>query len=864
MAKYDSDYEIRLAQLQAMGGDVTKHYDSVYEIDLEILRLTEEGGGGSSDAIEDVQALPDASANKNKLVRLASDKKVYVSECSTSTEEVVAPESEQIDEAILTLNTTVEGPECLYKGEAYISDGVSEPIKAYRWERIYNNDNYFTVRPASEITNLNNDEYYSQGGDWSYDSENNVYIDDYGPGGMTIEKMVDEFASITLVKQTVTTETWAWKRLDYQPMQSITYAELKALRDNKQLVPGQQYRITDYVTTTAQENTQSAGHQFDIIVTADDVNKLNENARAINHPNYISAILFDSMVYERYPEGDDENGYAWVYVPSGDGFSTIQEAIENGIEWGSIEPSDLAYSETEIPSIGDIVDNAGDEFEVTDFSNTINIDYFANSKLESWELKYCLDNDTKRFSWAQEGQEGFAAIITGARCVYKRYPLADNTNPISEYSDFQIAWIYVNNSVDVAIENITDWNDVDAGNYCYTEDITPNINDGCYDDGNGEYTYVDDFQVVINPIPAGTGVIYYMKDEWNNQVYFDFKNIKIYSEDYGETCYLFGDDDESASENDGSMTGISNNNIVEGQVTDGVLTLDTNTLLWNQVWYQNVVEIPEYTAGEGIAIDNKVISNNYNASEALQIGNAYITDDTHYDRVLYNGTECTLIGTNGTFVGYLWLNWNGVTLTVGNKYELTDLTLTPKKASYITSITNDTYYRGVTYYNGYEIDSYFEYEGNNTFKVTSYDGTIEGEVIQDSLNDLDGDVHINKITPESQIPSISFISNELSTSANTYYVTPDDGYGTIVASTSTNVYWFASSNLYVGKSARVDIIISNDSGSSYTPNISGDYILIGDVLSSIPDGNICVLRGIFIPTINKWLVEQINQVPSNA
>ena len=66
-------------------------------------------------------------------------------------------------------------------------------------------------------------------------------------------------------------------------MLNITYSELKDLRDNSQLVPGQQYRITDYVTTTIQENTLSAGHQFDIIVTADDVNVLNEVARAIQH-----------------------------------------------------------------------------------------------------------------------------------------------------------------------------------------------------------------------------------------------------------------------------------------------------------------------------------------------------------------------------------------------------------------------------------------------------------------------------------------------------------------------------------------------------------------------------------------------------
>lgn len=93
----------------------------------------------------------------------------------------------------------------------------------------------------------------------------------------------------------------------------VTYSELKSLRDNSQLVAGQMYRITDYVTTTVQSGTQSANHAFDIIVTADDVNKLNENARTIQH------------------DGDT---------------------------------------------------------------------YFDNSKLEAWEIKYCLDNDTSRFAWA--------------------------------------------------------------------------------------------------------------------------------------------------------------------------------------------------------------------------------------------------------------------------------------------------------------------------------------------------------------------------------------------------------------------------------------------------------------------------------
>lgn len=44
--EYNSVYDIRLKMLEKMGGDVTRKYDSIYSIDLAILRLLEEGGGG--------------------------------------------------------------------------------------------------------------------------------------------------------------------------------------------------------------------------------------------------------------------------------------------------------------------------------------------------------------------------------------------------------------------------------------------------------------------------------------------------------------------------------------------------------------------------------------------------------------------------------------------------------------------------------------------------------------------------------------------------------------------------------------------------------------------------------------------------
>ena len=94
---------------------------------------------------------------------------------------------------------------------------------------------------------------------------------------------------------------------------SATYAEMVEMKQQGKLIPGQYYRITDYVTTTAQADTQSAGHQFDVLVRADDASTLNEQAYAMLH--------------------------------SGD-------------------------------------------------------TYFQNARLEAWELKYCLENDTERFAWA--------------------------------------------------------------------------------------------------------------------------------------------------------------------------------------------------------------------------------------------------------------------------------------------------------------------------------------------------------------------------------------------------------------------------------------------------------------------------------
>ena len=103
----------------------------------------------------------------------------------------------------------------------------------------------------------------------------------------------------------------------------VTYAELKAMRDNGELVGGHLYRITDYVTTTVQSQTKSAGHPFDVIVLAISHNELSHIARAIAHEgdtyfdgNDLGAweLWYDlDNNTEKYTWADAENGKGVIY-----------------------------------------------------------------------------------------------------------------------------------------------------------------------------------------------------------------------------------------------------------------------------------------------------------------------------------------------------------------------------------------------------------------------------------------------------------------------------------------------------------------------------------------------------------------------
>lgn len=118
---------------------------------------------------------------------------------------------------------------------------------------------------------------------------------------------------------------------------ALNYSELVKLRDAGKLRPGQLYRITDYVTTTSQENTRSQGHQFDVIVLAITADRLAERAWAYPHKGdtyFIDSNLSAWQIW--YCLANDTSRFAWADITNGKG--VIYRMID---EWNNDCPYDF-------------------------------------------------------------------------------------------------------------------------------------------------------------------------------------------------------------------------------------------------------------------------------------------------------------------------------------------------------------------------------------------------------------------------------------------------------------------------------------------------------------------------------------------
>ena len=104
--------------------------------------------------------------------------------------------------------------------------------------------------------------------------------------------------------------------IDVSLVVSTTYAELKALRDTSGLSIGTWYRITDYDTTVYNNaNARAAGHPFDVLVMATDVNQLSEDAKAVHSARDTEGYFAHANLAAwklKYSLDNDSAKFAWA------------------------------------------------------------------------------------------------------------------------------------------------------------------------------------------------------------------------------------------------------------------------------------------------------------------------------------------------------------------------------------------------------------------------------------------------------------------------------------------------------------------------------------------------------------------------
>lgn len=291
-------------------------------------------------------------------------------------------------------------------------------------------------------------------------------------------------------------------------MVNVTYDELVNLCLENMLQPGAQYRITDYETATVQNGTMSAGHKFDIIVSALTENTLSENASACYHDDIITRELSNHteisefydvhgiglgsegdmfhLVLNEYGEGNDNMG--WVYEYNGKGyfrytgssnrlgqllfdFSLGEISNENhirfypnfystdgGVTW--INSTEVINNDSELPiAEGFELPIITTEYEsnytnpeilqsIIDEFNYRNYFKIVGANLSVWKLKYCLDNDTDKFAWADTNGKGVIYEMTDEfnntlpydfkNIMFKRYVVSQGNNSImGEYAAWE-------------------------------------------------------------------------------------------------------------------------------------------------------------------------------------------------------------------------------------------------------------------------------------------------------------------------------------------------------------------------------------------------------------------------------------------
>ena len=405
---------------------------------------------------------------------------------------------------------------------------------------------------------------------------------------------------------------------------NTTWSELKTLRDNSQLVAGQQYRITDYTCTTTQPATKSAGHVFDIIVTADDESTLNEVARVVKHDGdeyFANSDLSAWKIW--YCIDNDTNRFAWADSDNGKGviyrmiddlnndvpydFKNIQfyrQWDSNKSLWSTIQDGNTGVPCYTFSSEGD-----SSTVEFTDMSLRISNNVHSNVIKEYINIgkqtlnnicffgHNCYRNSFGSYCYFNSFGTGCDTNTFGCRC---------NTNSFGYGCSF--------NTFGNKFENNS------LGNYClhnsFENDCSYNsFGDTCFGNSFGNSCVYNSFgeSCSYNSFGNGCNYIKFASDSSETTKYGYYQNNH-----FGDGCeyivFTGAENVANASEIHNynfaqGLQGTANNYlIVEGKrnkAYDTYISKDTNGTIKESIIAEKQDKL---TAGDNIKIENNVIS----------------------------------------------------------------------------------------------------------------------------------------------------------------------------------------------------------------------------------------------------------------
>lgn len=351
----------------------------------------------------------------------------------------------------------------------------------------------------------------------------------------------------------------------------VTHSELANLKNNSKLTPGTHYRITDFVTTTKQNSTRSANHNFDIVVQALTTNILSEDVRAVKHAG------------DTYFANSDLEAWRLKYSLEGDAsrFAWTKEAARNQswqCAWGVLEskPNNEASSNYAIAQIEGQTkylyrpDSPSTFLESKQFyrmvgKETIYVEDYQDIAFVTTESPFDVGGESLKLiaihipttqilgtwpsssDWGGEeeynvgfGEDGsIFDMVTNGSTIEIAGQTYFSWKPYGEDYEMISSWIDENNPF-VMNEGTKEYYNGNTNSLFYAFDTALSkaasyvreVSDGVHlynCEGEETFDYIT-YKSFVSQEDGGKGVVYRLIDEFGNDCPYDFKNIQLQHE----------------------------------------------------------------------------------------------------------------------------------------------------------------------------------------------------------------------------------------------------------------------------------------------------------------------------------------------